>query len=516
MARTWDHERRARCILRGGTRSSAVRPPRVQFVPPVSLLLFFSLTCWTRPAQATIYTYNMSAPADHVELSFEEAFPSLPGLFGGAMNDSHFYRARLQFLRDDAYLCETETEVNARLRGVKGKNSFVRPRTHDAPVALLAGRGYCPFYNKALIAESYGDAVQYLIVYNNDIDGEDVLVPMYSEYGKTRLILLSVTHRTGQALKRYIAGQSQDVLDDGGPLIGFNNLPPEGVLTVEDLQNYVLSALGLFFMFVSFSGCVLIWVGRRQMAAAAAGGGGTRIIFVDGPAVATQAAGRNRLLTNAQIQQLVVDAQRRCQRQQQGSERDEEEEEFFDNEEVVGPASLTTVVAHEEDCCAVCMEDFEPEAEHSDAHLSLPCGHLFHKECTCFFFAGRVLFVLLLFFFFFSHLDLSFSFLNKFQQFAGVVPWLTERQSKCPLCKFDVAEYLRQLPAERGGSIGSNGSIVSAWNPLRWLRYRSWTAVSPADEHHTVTDADSHEGEGGERRPAVALELAEPSSITST
>lgn len=135
-------------------------------------------------------------------------------------------------------------------------------------VALLAARGFCPFFNKAVIAESFGPAVQFLIVYNNDIDGEDVLVPMYSEYGSTRLILLSIAHRTGQALKQYIAAQSEEVLAAGGPLIGFDSLPPEGLMTVEDLQNNVLSALGLFFLFVSLSGCVLIWVGRRHAVAA--------------------------------------------------------------------------------------------------------------------------------------------------------------------------------------------------------------------------------------------------------
>lgn len=213
------------------------------------------------------------------------------------------------------------------------------------------------------MAEGFGNVVQFLIVYNNDADGEDVLRPMYSEYGSTRLILLSVTHRTGQALKRYIASQSEEVIDAGGPFIGFNNLPPEGILTVEDLQNYVLSALGLFFLFVSLSGCVLIWVGRRQVGAA-------RIILVAGeiPVVSSSSSSR-RLLTEAQIQQLA-----QAQRQ-----------EVADPDEAVGAASLTTV-SHQDDCCAVCMEDFEQDADQSDENISLPCGHLFHKDCTLLFY----------------------------------------------------------------------------------------------------------------------------------
>lgn len=37
-----------------------------------------------------------------VELTFQEAFPSLSGLFGHGMQESHFYKGRLQVLRDDA------------------------------------------------------------------------------------------------------------------------------------------------------------------------------------------------------------------------------------------------------------------------------------------------------------------------------------------------------------------------------------------------------------------------------
>ena len=324
--------------------------------------------------------------------ALQEAFPSLPGLFGAEMPDNTFFRARLQYIRDNAYLCQDESDAESRTHHDAQMGSFVLPPDFQqatatnnnnnnssfsnpnsgntfVPVALLAARGFCPFYNKAVVAESFGDAVQFLIVYNNDIDGEDVLVPMYSEYGSTRLILLSVTHRTGQALKRYIAAQSDNVIAAGGPLIGLNNLPPEGILTVEELQNYVLSALGLFFLFVSLSGCVLIWLGRRQMTGTAVGGS-ARILLVGGELPGAAAAGSRRVLTAAQIAVLVQAA-----RQQQKGEPAADE--------AIGAASLTTV-SHQDDCCAVCMEDFEPDADQSEHYLSLPCGHLFHKDCKCF------------------------------------------------------------------------------------------------------------------------------------
>jgi hypothetical protein len=424
------------------------------------------------PSHATIYTYNSSVSIEPMNSAIADAFPSMPGLFGEDMLAATLYRARLQYIRNNAYLCESEDDAEMREQhsDLLPGGPFVVPKGYQAttdqtgsetnssfvPVVLLAARGFCAFYEKAVIAESFGDAVQYLIVYNNDVDGEDVLVPMYSEYGSSRLILLSVTHRTGQALKRYIAKQPDVVVQAGGPLIGFNNLPPEGILTVGDLQNYVLTALGLFFVFVSFSGCVLLYVGRRQM------GGTSRIILVGGEVPATVVASSSRrLLTEAQINQLAEAATRRARTEAGDTET---------VDEPVGAASLTTV-SNEDDCCAICMEDFEPNADQSDTHLALPCGHLFHRDC--------------------------------------VVPWLTQRQSKCPLCKFDVAEYLRQLQSEQGQVAAS--ADLQTWNPLNWLRYHSWTAVSAHEGDGLVVTASRVEegGQAVEMTPQRQSDLSE-------
>ena len=88
----------------------------------------------------------------------------------------------------------------------------------------------------------------------------------------------------------------------------------------------------------------------------------------------------------------------------------------------------------------------------------------------------------------------------------GVVPWLTERQSKCPLCKFDVGEYLRQLQAEQRGTVDGGGDSGRAWNPLAWFRYRSWTAVAAAEAAGNHGHSDDEE-----ERQTMVIELAEQS-----
>jgi hypothetical protein len=85
----------------------------------------------------------------------------------------------------------------------------------------------------------------------------------------------------------------------------------------------------------------------------------------------------------------------------------------------------------EENSCAVCIDDLDG----LDPSLLtvLPCGHHFHTDC--------------------------------------ILPWLTERQSKCPLCKFDVLEYVRggavlststEAAGNAAAALGSSESLLSS------------------------------------------------------
>lgn len=351
---------------------------------------------------------------------------SLEGLFGRPMDVEHIYKARLQFLVENPYLCD---DFNP------NRTTFVQPLgpqvpTTDGnftladPIALIAARGECPFQRKAHVAEQMGMAVEFLIVYNFNVDGEDALVPLYSEYGgSTRLMLLSVTHRAGHALKECIAADMLDTLPKGGPIVYLDATPPDGILTIEDLQNMMLSALGLFFMLISASSCLMICAGSHGYVITNDG----RVILVaqqaGGPSTGSSSSGgggRSSLLTEAQVRQLS-----QASRQQQQS--DEE-------------AAAVTVTDAEEVSCAVCIDEI---SDNQDL-IVLPCHHKFHTDC--------------------------------------IIPWLTERQAHCPLCKYDVMEYYRELEASNPvqQQQQESQSVLRAFSN-RILRQR-WTRVD-INEH---------------------------------
>lgn len=377
---------------------------------------------------ATIYLHN-------------DTYASLPGLFGKILMENRIYEARLQFLPENPYLCEP---VNLNESSFVMASQVTTSTTNDDtngetttmmsadPIVLIASRGQCPFQRKASIAEAIDPSVQYLIVHNFNIEGssDDALVPMYSEFGDTRLALLSVTHRAGIALKRHIAEQPPDIQKRGGPWVSFDNLPPEGLLSVEELRNMLLSALGLFFMLISFSGCILIAAGTYghvQME-------GSRIVFTThppgefGPHVSYR---RNALLTEAQVRTVSE-----TMKKNEATTRSEDNNSTGGNND-------------EDHHCAVCIDELDDSSE----IMTLPCQHQFHTDC--------------------------------------LLPWLTERQSKCPLCKFDVMEYVRQQELQ----MSSDGDEIHGKAPSWWdriLRYR-WTTVATTTTPHEGTE--QREGE---------------------
>lgn len=88
-----------------------------------------------------------------------------------------------------------------------------------------------------------------------------------------------------------------------------------------------------------------------------------------------------------------------------------------------------------------------------------------------------------------------------------------------------MADYLRQLQAEQGGGVSFSSAAAGWMNPLAWLRYRSWTAVSPADDGLMVGSTSPRDNRSSgsssstddveEERQTVVIELAEHSATLS-
>jgi hypothetical protein len=378
----------------------------------VSLVLFLT-TSATSLVQATVYILDSNSNRN-------ETFASLPGLFGAVMNVSTSYHAHVQFFPQNPNLCDmTPTTI------------LVEPFSNsNLPVAILAARGQCAFERKAQVAEQLGSSVAFLLVYNTDVGAdENALVPMYSEFGDTRLALLSVSHRAGQAIKQRIYAASSTIKSEGGPVLELDAQPPEGLLTADDVRSMLLSALGLFFMLLSFSACVMIVAGTRGS-----------LIAESNPAFST---GR-RLLTEAEVQQFLmgeaavhseaghhespsgtirVGVDGAPIRNPTATVRDSTSETKL----ATIPNSSNNEEYHHSHSCAVCFDDFNEQS----LITVLPCQHKFHFDC--------------------------------------ILPWLTERQSKCPLCKYNVMEYVRAKQSEQGTS-----PAASFWERIQ---RRRWTAI---------------------------------------
>jgi Ring finger domain len=312
------------------------------------------MAVWNVSIRVLLFALANSIVCDGVlYIGNNETFPSQPALFGRSMADGKLYQARLQFFHDNPSLCTVDDKTKRRFVVPEGVQAAANLTLPVFPVAILVSRGNCPFQQKAVNAELLHPSIEFLIVYNvvisNGEEDEDTLVSMYSE-GFSRLVLLSVSHRTGQSLKQYLAKQDDATLALGGPIVQLDAQVPLGYGTAS-VQSMILSAMGLFFMLLSFAGCIVILAGTFAQLSNGA-----------------SPIARRTVLNMAEIEQL---------------------------------AEATTGE------CAICLDTIDG----SNSGNSLPCGHVYHKEC--------------------------------------LVPWLTERQAKCPLCKMDLLEFYEQQRQQR-------------------------------------------------------------------
>ena len=173
---------------------------------------------------------------------YNRSFTSLPGNFGGKLNERDPpVLAHLTIIKNQPFLCPDElkhiqpqppfynNDGDEKLIGNNGNsngsgnstlpdtgestpgrednddnNNFSSiyegieklPQPEDGlPIALLVERGMCAFYDKAVMASRYGDAVKYVIVYDDQVSHD--LVAMSSKF-TTNITLLFVSSLSGQ------------------------------------------------------------------------------------------------------------------------------------------------------------------------------------------------------------------------------------------------------------------------------------------------------------------------------
>lgn len=147
-----------------------------------------------------------------------ETFESMPALFGMDWDYPKNYSAHLQFLPNNTLLCDTE--------GLDSNITVPKSGNDTFPVVLLVERGQCSFEEKAINAMQRYPTLSYMIVYDSMFTNNYVAMRETLSGDGIHLGMLFVTRKAGQTLYAFLNNQTQEVLDEGGPIILLNGKDP--------------------------------------------------------------------------------------------------------------------------------------------------------------------------------------------------------------------------------------------------------------------------------------------------
>lgn len=461
--------------------------------PALLWLSYFAHVVWAKPV-------IVSLPGRSVQLRGEV------GDFGYQFDNLVVHSANL-FLapEEDPFLCSYPSS----LEGLPPRNVSTPP----SPIALFVSRGECSFEEKARVAlalqQNLTQELLYVIIYNNDAENPSQVIRMGgSDIDIPSMGFLAVSTRAGSYTMSSILYYAETT--GTSPYFGVNATEEwKYPVEIEKFQSYSESQAGTnaFYVlrFVLFG---LLIVAPCFRAAYLWSSGGGRILFrrnergriiglrIIRPAPywfapTAQEPGRperRQLMTEAQVRALpeiiytcTPDAESTDDEQDDASVESgaplepssadpadtvhpvvEERGQAERNESsvplppVVNPEGLTTSCTS----CSICIDDFE----NGERLRVLPkCSHAFHTDC--------------------------------------LMPWLTERQSCCPLCKRNVLS---------DGTDGSEDEDGNRSDVEQGLRPAESNAI--AEEEIVVPVAANLTSQGVQQQEEVAAPGSQPTS----
>eukprot|EP00523_Entomoneis_sp_CCMP467_P003148 CAMPEP_0168763220 /NCGR_PEP_ID=MMETSP0724-20121128/24246_1 /TAXON_ID=265536 /ORGANISM="Amphiprora sp., Strain CCMP467" /LENGTH=602 /DNA_ID=CAMNT_0008812407 /DNA_START=81 /DNA_END=1889 /DNA_ORIENTATION=+ len=433
-------------------------------------------------------------------------YPSLPANIGKAWVTGASFDAILSYVPSDPFLCNTTRTAPPDNNNINNNINNINNNNNPLPTAVLVSRGRCPVTRKARIAASrYGPQVEFLIVCNEPPDDQHddaldhgpVITPIRGSSTSSiakKLRITSVSYTAGVALVEYWKSSSNHNNNNSaksGPTTN-SVLPPvvslmitqeeargwsEVVTTPADDDDYeqqvvilttpsssktgssnsagtnskyntnygvtdqVLNpTLGMFctilLLSTSFLLCLVAARPHRRRrrrggpsspgsgAGAGSGGGG-------GGGGGTTYMGRN-LLTADEIDHYLTVSRHSSTPKRKTNKQQQQQQQVSPTRSLCcgrihSPTSSSSSLEHQQNSegnaqsseeeeeeqedealllhCAICLEDVKMDK----MTVRLPCQHTFHHDC--------------------------------------ILPWLTERQGTCPLCKYDVYQYVQETAA---------------------------------------------------------------------